>query len=149
MSLLFYAKSFLELGNCKEYLMARKTDGTTTPKKKASAPGEAAAVQPAPAKVTPGVRADEIRTPEVRAQEVRSNVTPINVAPVKAAAKKPQPAKVEGANLDEDIRRLAYELFLQRNGAPGDPAADWIVAEREVRARHASKESALAASQGS
>jgi hypothetical protein len=41
------------------------------------------------------------------------------------------------ANLDEEIRRRAYELYLQRNGKAGDPNRDWFVAEREVRARHA------------
>jgi hypothetical protein len=40
-------------------------------------------------------------------------------------------------NLDDEIRRRAYELYLQRNGAAGDPNRDWFVAEREVRARHA------------
>ena len=128
--------------------MARKTEGTTTRKKNSSPPTEAVAAQPVPAKATPEVGA-EVRTPEVRTPEVRSNVTPINVAPAKPVAKKPQSANIDGTNLDEEIRRRAYELFLQRNGAPGDPAADWIVAEREVRARRASKESALAASQGS
>ena len=129
--------------------MARKTDGTTTTrKKKTTPPTEAAAVQPAPAQAAPEVRSAEVRTPEVR-NDARSNVTPINVAPVKPAAKKPPAAAIDNLNLDEEIRRRAYELFLQRNGAPGDPAADWIVAEREVRARLANKESAFAASQGS
>ncbi len=124
--------------------MARKTDGsTTTRKKKTNAPTESTAVQPAPAQTAP-----EVRTPEVRTPEVRSNVTPINVAPPKPAARKPQTATVDSVNLEEEIRRRAYELFLQRNGAPGDPAADWVVAEREVRARLANKESAFAASQG-
>lgn len=117
--------------------MARKSDGTTTPrKKKATAPTEAAAVQPAPAGVAP----------EVRSTEVRANVTPINVAPIKPAAKK---APASPLNLDEEIRRRAYELFLERKGVAGDPAADWFIAEREVRARYAGKESAFAASQGS
>jgi hypothetical protein len=39
--------------------------------------------------------------------------------------------------LDEEIRHRAYELYLQRNGQAGDPVKDWFVAEREVRARHA------------
>jgi hypothetical protein len=33
------------------------------------------------------------------------------------------------------IRRRAYEIYLSRRGAPGDPMADWIAAEREVRER--------------
>jgi hypothetical protein len=137
--------------------MPRKTDGTTTSrKKKVTPPAETAAVQPAPAQVTPDVRSAEVRSPEIRGTEVRStevrdNVTPINVAPIKPAARKPQvsPASLDHVNLDEEIRRRAYELFVERKGAAGDPAADWFVAEREVRARYAGKESALAARQGS
>jgi hypothetical protein len=30
------------------------------------------------------------------------------------------------------IRERAYEIFLARNGGPGDPAADWCQAEREL-----------------
>ena len=122
--------------------MPRKTDGTTTSrKKKATAPTEATAVQPAPAQ-----QAAEVRSAEVRGAEMRGNVTPINVAPVKPAPKK---TPVSPANLDEEIRRRAYELFLERKGVAGDPTADWFIAEREVRARHDGKESAFAARQGS
>lgn len=78
-------------------------------------------------------------------------MTPINVAPVKPVAKKTQNGNVnlDKANLDEEIRRRAYQLYLERKGAPGDPAADWIVAEREVRVRHARQDSALAATHSS
>jgi hypothetical protein len=34
----------------------------------------------------------------------------------------------------EQIELRAYEIFLERNGAPGDPLADWVRAEREVLA---------------
>jgi Protein of unknown function (DUF2934) len=30
------------------------------------------------------------------------------------------------------IQMKAYELYLQRNGAPGDPAEDWITAEKLI-----------------
>ncbi len=136
--------------------MPRKTDGTTTSrKKKVTPPTETAALQPAPAQVAPEVRSaevrnSEIRSTEVRNSEVRDNVTPINVAPIKAAAKKtPATASAQNVNVEEEIRRRAYELFLERQGVAGDPAADWLVAEREVRARYAGKESAFAARQGS
>jgi len=33
----------------------------------------------------------------------------------------------------EQIRRRAFEIFLSRNGTPGDPASDWVQAERELR----------------
>lgn len=40
------------------------------------------------------------------------------------------------AGLEEEIRRRAYELYLQRNGSPGDEHQDWLIAEREILARH-------------
>jgi DUF2934 family protein len=124
MSLLHHVRPLLELGICKEYYMARKTTGTGTPRsKKTTPPTEASAVQPAPLQVVP---------------EVRNNVTPITLV-----AKKPN------VDLDEEIRRRAYELYLERHGATGDPAQDWFKAEREVRARYAGQnQSALAAGQG-
>jgi hypothetical protein len=39
----------------------------------------------------------------------------------------------EGDDVEIRIRRRAYEIYLSRRGAPGDPIADWIAAEREVR----------------
>jgi DUF2934 family protein len=127
--------------------MARKTEGNiASRRKKANSPTETAAVQPATEQAVP-----EVRNPEISASEHRSNVTPINVAPVKPVARKTQNSNVnlDKANLDEEIRRRAYELYQEREGAPGDPAADWTVAEREVRARHARQDSALAATHGS
>lgn len=104
--------------------MARKTTGNGTPRsKKTTPPTEASAVQPAPLQVVP---------------EVRKNVTSINVAVKKA-----------NVDLDEEIRQRAYELYLERKGATGDQAQDWLTAEREIRARYAGQnQSALAAGQG-
>lgn len=39
-------------------------------------------------------------------------------------------------NLDEEIRRRAYEIYLERRGTAGDQHQDWLIAEREIRARH-------------
>ena len=36
---------------------------------------------------------------------------------------------------EEQIRRRAYEIFLSRDGAPGNPEWDWQQAELELRAR--------------
>jgi hypothetical protein len=33
---------------------------------------------------------------------------------------------------DDQIRQRAYELYLRRNGFPGDPMEDWLRAEREL-----------------
>lgn len=39
----------------------------------------------------------------------------------------------------QEIAKIAYELYLTRGGAPGDPVADWVTAERiyaEKMAQH-------------
>lgn len=47
-------------------------------------------------------------------------------------------------NLEEEIRRRAYELYLQRaasaSNGNGDENQDWLIAEREIRSRHGSQE---------
>ncbi len=50
------------------------------------------------------------------AVEVKKNVIPIN--------------------LEDEIRRRAYELYEQRAGAPGSEQEDWLRAESEVLARY-------------
>jgi hypothetical protein len=67
---------------------------------------------------------------EVR-KEVRKDGKPSNVVPI---------------NLEEEIRRRAYELYLERrataggeNGS-GDENQDWLIAEREIRSRHGNQE---------
>ena len=39
-------------------------------------------------------------------------------------------------NLEDEIRRRAYEIYEQRDAASGDEADDWFRAEREVRQRY-------------
>jgi Protein of unknown function (DUF2934) len=31
---------------------------------------------------------------------------------------------------NSEIAKIAYELYIRRQGAPGDPQSDWLVAER-------------------
>jgi hypothetical protein len=47
----------------------------------------------------------------------------------------------------EKIQLRAYEIYLERNGAPGNPLEDWVRAEREVlqKARKNSKKDAKVA----
>jgi hypothetical protein len=52
----------------------------------------------------------------VFALEVKKNVFPIN--------------------LEDEIRRRAYEIFEQRGFGAGDEREDWLQAEREVMARY-------------
>jgi hypothetical protein len=42
---------------------------------------------------------------------------------------------VVSASVEDEIRRRAYEIYLERGSTPGNESEDWLVAEREVRAR--------------
>jgi hypothetical protein len=46
------------------------------------------------------------------------------------------------ADMEGEIRRRAYELYEQRGCTPGHEDDDWLVAEREVLARHNHQQSA-------
>jgi hypothetical protein len=46
---------------------------------------------------------------------------------------KPRSAKTPLSQpTNEDIARRAYEIYLERNGAPGNAFEDWTRAEREL-----------------
>lgn len=97
--------------------MPRKSTGSTPIRSKKTTPStEFATVQPTPVQSGPEIVKNALAT------VVAAGQTGVNTTQ---------------ANLDEEIRRRAYELYLQRNGKAGDPNRDWFVAEREVRARHA------------
>ena len=65
------------------------------------------------------------------ALEVRKDGKPSNVVPI---------------NLEEEIRRRAYELYLERRATAGSESSngnenqDWLIAEREIRSRHGNQE---------
>ncbi len=65
--------------------------------------------------------AAELRKFEVVKTEPRKNVVPINRTPV---------------NLEDEVRRRAYEIYQQRGGGSGSEIEDWLTAEREVRKRY-------------
>jgi hypothetical protein len=47
----------------------------------------------------------------------------------------------------QKIAQRAYEIYLERNGAPGNPLDDWVRAERELlqKSRKSTKKTAAAA----
>ena len=57
-----------------------------------------------------------------------------------------KPSNVVPINLEEEIRRRAYELYLERRAIAGgetgngNESQDWLIAEREIRSRHGSQE---------
>ena len=50
-----------------------------------------------------------------------------------AKTKTPRVAKTKPS--PEDIALRAYQIYLERNGAPGDPHTDWLRAEAELIAK--------------
>ena len=92
--------------------------------------GEAAvaAVQAAPAPVatdvTETVAAEpqkSLRKPSIVKSDSRSSDSRSNVLPI---------------NLEDEVRRLAYEMAERRGFEPGHENEDWLAAEREVRQRY-------------
>ncbi len=71
--------------------------------------------------VMPEKIAPEAKKIEMVKTEPRKNVVAINRAPL---------------NLEEEIRRRAYEIYQRRGNAPGSQAEDWLAAEREIRKRY-------------
>jgi hypothetical protein len=65
--------------------------------------------------------ASEPRKMEVVRSEPRKNGAAPNLIPI---------------NLEDEIRRRAYELYQQRGTAPGSEAEDWLTAEREIMQRY-------------
>lgn len=43
--------------------------------------------------------------------------------------------QTDGPSLNEQIRRRAFELYVERGKQPGDGVADWLQAERECHQR--------------
>ena len=46
-----------------------------------------------------------------------------------------EPDLKQPAVTEEDVRRRAFELYLERGTAPGDEVDDWLRAERDLMAK--------------
>ena len=94
--------------------MARKTTGTTTARSRKSK----TAVPPVTVESAVEVR-NEVRTNGKGASQGATMAAPVNI--------------------EEEIRRRAYELYLQRRATAGaingDENQDWFLAEREILSR--------------
>jgi Protein of unknown function (DUF2934) len=116
--------SFLSLGICKEYpIMAR---AKSTPGSKLNRTS----------KEQTGVN-NPVGGPDVNAVAAVEAPTGVAPEPKKFEVRKPEPRKnVVPINLEDEIRRRAYELYQQRGSGSGSEAEDWLTAEREVRQRY-------------
>jgi Protein of unknown function (DUF2934) len=141
--------SFLDLGICKEYsIMARQKSisGGKTPRARKEQPavnapvipdGNPIAAEAAPVSAQPEVKPIEAKPVDVKPIEVKA----VEAKPVAEIRKfelhKTEPRKnVVPINIEEEIRRRAYELFQQRGPGSGSEANDWLMAEREVMQRY-------------
>jgi len=48
--------------------------------------------------------------------------------------KKTTKSKAKAKPSHDEIAEKAFQIYLERNGAPGDPMQDWIRAEQELTA---------------
>jgi Protein of unknown function (DUF2934) len=52
-----------------------------------------------------------------------------------SSAKTKSPSVKKTLSPQEKIAVRAYEIYLERKGAPGNPLEDWVRAEREILAK--------------
>ena len=83
----------------------------------AVAAGTTAAEVAAEVKIAPEPR----KLGVVRTEPRKNSASQVNLVPI---------------NLDDEIRRRAYELYQQRGTASGSEAEDWLTAEREIIQRY-------------
>jgi hypothetical protein len=147
MALIYNVKPFLDLGICKEYFMARKTteNGFSIRRKKTEIAVPPMGLQDTG--ISPNSSND---TPSNETQGSR-NGKPLNPVPINHHAmsqafgqQNSTPNGAVSADLEEEIRHRAYELYLERRAegreAAGDPHQDWLTAEREILSRRTSRE---------
>ena len=97
--------------------MARSKNPTGSKQKDTVIPNSTPAAQVVDAGITP----TEANRPETRKLEIVKTDSRTNVVPM---------------NLEEEIRRRAYELSKQRGFEAGHETEDWLTAEREVLQRY-------------
>jgi hypothetical protein len=121
---------------------SKATPGTRTSRTNAKK-DQASAVNPAGvpdvAAVEAGTTTAEIVATEVKAAEVKPTPEPRKLEMVKTEARKNVVVPIK---LEDEIRRRAYEIFVQRGSTAGSEAEDWLTAEREVRQRYQKQHSA-------
>jgi len=85
-------------------------------------------------------RAKSGRSNAPGAAPAATNITPIDrKGSVENVAPEGKRAAHANGNLEEEIRRRAYELFQERGGEHGHEHEDWFRAEAEVRGRSSTR----------
>jgi hypothetical protein len=110
--------SFLNLGACKEYPTMARPKSPTGSKQKGLVTNNTPAV---PAPVSAVENSQSETRPDTRKMGVVKTDARPNLVPI---------------NLEDEIRRRAYELSQQRGFESGHETEDWVNAEREIRQRY-------------
>jgi hypothetical protein len=136
--------SFLNLGICKEYPNMTRSKSTSGGKANRTNATNSATNKDQfgnnnPANIPDVKTAAPGTTPAEVAAEVKITPEPRKLEMVKS---EPRKNVVVSINLEDEIRRRAYELYQQRGTASGSEAEDWLNAEREVRQRYRQQQSA-------
>jgi hypothetical protein len=121
---------------------SKSTPGTRTSRTNAKK-DQASAVNPTSvsdvAEVAAGTTTTEVVATEAGAAEVKPTPQPRKLEMVKT---EPRKNVVVPIKLEDEIRRRAYEIFVERGSIPGSESEDWLTAEREVRRRYQKQHSA-------
>ena len=75
-------------------------------------------------------RQDRTSFPPTQKTELRQSTFPGQRSSLPTTQKESKRSTIT----EDDVRLRAYELYLQRAGAPGSDVDDWLQAERELRA---------------
>ena len=89
-----------------------------------------------PASAEPATQAEKMAAasaPQMTEQTMTEQQMPEQKPAPKLSAVEPLPAAAK--DLEAAIRQRAYQIYLERHGAPGNPQEDWARAEREVKER--------------
>jgi len=133
--------SFINLGICKEYPNMAKSKSTAGGKaNRNNANTSNDQIRAGSPSGTPDVKAAEAgTTPAEAAADVKIAAEPRKLEVVKNESRKNVVVPIK---LEDEIRRRAYELYVQRGSVSGSEAEDWLTAEREVRQRYQKQQSA-------
>jgi hypothetical protein len=71
-------------------------------------------------------------TAEIKAEPRKLEAEPRKLEVVRTESRK----NILPINMEEEIRRRAYELYQQRGNRVGSEAGDWFAAESEIRQRY-------------
>ena len=55
--------------------------------------------------------------------------------PIPAKQAESAPTSLDSSARHEEIRIRAYEIYIERDGQPGDELSDWLKAERETESK--------------